>query len=337
MTNPADSTPLPPSNASSPPPTAPDFASAAGRRLLYIAGYGRSGSTILDIALSAHPDIVGFGELAGVFDELADPPDDLDPFWADLAATTRTVDGGRGPARFADAGRLVVRAERLPACTPLRPRSKLRRRYLALQATLLDELVERTGATTVLDSSKTSWINTWRLPLLRSLLPDAYSLVLVRELGAVVRSTRSGRGDTLEPQRLPTVRSVIGWSLANLSAVATGLLWCGRDRTRLLRYEDLAAEPAETLAAIVEWIGLPPTDAHRPEAVAEGFTPGLQVQGNRVRRQSRIWIRSAAARPGPGGFAGVVIAMASGLVDRLALRRIRPIVPQVAETPVPSA
>jgi hypothetical protein len=39
------------------------------KKILYIAGYSRSGSTILDIILSSHPQIFGTGELGYLFDD----------------------------------------------------------------------------------------------------------------------------------------------------------------------------------------------------------------------------------------------------------------------------
>src|SRR3954453_3522671 len=38
------------------------------KKIIYIAGYSRSGSTILDIMLSSHPEIFGTGELGNLFD-----------------------------------------------------------------------------------------------------------------------------------------------------------------------------------------------------------------------------------------------------------------------------
>ena len=43
---------------------------AAGPALVYIAGYGRSGSTLLDTLLNSHPQIFGAGELFFLFQNL---------------------------------------------------------------------------------------------------------------------------------------------------------------------------------------------------------------------------------------------------------------------------
>jgi hypothetical protein len=296
--------------------------------LLYIAGYGRSGSTILDIALSAHPRIEGFGELAYVHRELADDPAGLGPFWSGFPTDrTRSAGTTAGPADHAEAARIVDGAERLLPARALRPGSPLRRRYLSLQRTVLGELVERTGAEVLVDSSKSSWLRTWRLPLLGRVAADVHCVVLVRDLGGVVRSVRSGRGDTLATQRLPTTRAIIGWTLATTAAAATGLATCGPSRTRLVRYEDLAARPRPTLDGIVAWLGLDP-DPGIARGVTDGFRPRHQVNGNRVRTRPLVHIDDPSApAPPPRGLAGLASRGATWLVDRSALRRVPRLLP----------
>lgn len=299
-----------------PPPT--------GGPVLYIAGYGRSGSTVLDIALSAHPRIEGFGELAGLFAALADPTGDIDPLWDGFPP---------GPGRYRDAAAVVAGAEWLLRPWALAPWSRLGRRYLDLLRTTLTELRARTGAEVLVDSSKSSWRHAWRLPLLGRVEPNVHCLVLVRELGGVVRSVRSGRGDTQAPQRLPTTRAVIGWTLATVTAAATGLATCGRERTRLLRYERFAGAPGPTLEGIVGWIGLEPSPA-LADGLADGFHPGRQLDGNRVRHRSVIRIGSPTPVAPLGGPSGLVVRAVEALVGRVVGRLVPPLAGAGDDRPV---
>ncbi len=287
-------------------------------RVLYIAGYGRSGSTVLDIALSAHPAIEGFGELTGIFDELAAGHDELGPATDGLLPVVAPPDASAG--ELAD---LVSGVERLVPATALLPRSRRRRHYLQLHGRLLDELFRRTGADVLVDSSKSSWLHTWRLPLLGRVGPEVRCLVLIRSLDGVVRSVRRGRGDTEAPQARPTTRAVLGWSLANVTATATALLTCGRAGTRLVTHDQVAAEPRATLEAVVDWLGLEPSPAIAI-GVDEGFPPGHQIQGNRVRRQHRIRLRppTPAGEPLDRGRRLVV-----GVVDRAVSALVSALVP----------
>lgn len=300
-----------PLRASADPVTAP-----AARRLLYIAGYGRSGSTLLDIVLSAHSRIEGFGELADLFTSpVIDQPDG---FWAQLDPLSMLADAdltkdGDGDSDGAErAHRHLVGAERLvPTRAPAR--GVARRAHLGLHRPLFERLFEATGAEVVVDSSKTSWLRAWRLPLLaRAVGPDTEvcCLILVRPLPQVVASVRGGHGETLEPHRLPTVRAVVGWSLANLLALWSGLTTCGRAGTRRLRYADLTADPSAALDGVGSWLGLGP-DQGWTNGIEHGFQPGHQVAGNRVRSQARIRIEP---RPPLGSADGVDRGSAGGIV-----------------------
>lgn len=313
------------------------------RRLLYIAGYGRSGSTVLDIALSCHRQVAGVGELSGVFGALADPDAELSPFWREVAATTRAVPGDRSPAdhrggtpspggtRTEDllaAAKVVTRAERLLPGLALVPWSRLRARHRRLHATLLDELFDRTGARVLVDSSKSSWLHTWRLPLLAGIVPETHCLIVVRDLPGVVHSVRRGHGETLEPQRLPTLRAVLGWALATVSAVLVARATCGPDRTHLVRHERFVADPAGHLAAAFGALGLDDDRAAIDDGVAAGFRPGHQILGNRVRSQGSVRIRAmpptVTRLPAPARLA---VAIVGNLVERLALDRVPTLVP----------
>src|SRR5687768_11029927 len=61
-------------------------------KILYIAGYGRCGSTILDIILNGHPEITGDGEVTFLLDDWANSsrhcacgtPYDKCDFWKGL-------------------------------------------------------------------------------------------------------------------------------------------------------------------------------------------------------------------------------------------------------------
>lgn len=285
--------------------------------MIYVAGYGRSGSTTLDIALSAHPRIEGFGELASLHQMLADGTLADDRFWAGFPADH--------PRPAAEAARIVARAERAASSSELWPRSGLRRAYLDIQRVALAELAARSGAEIVLDSSKSSRTSAWRLPLLSHISPQIHCLILVRDLQGVVRSVRRGRGDTEERQRLPTTRAVVGWTLSNLTAVATALTTCGRSRVRLVRYERFAAEPESTLDGIIDWIGLDRSPAIA-DGVANGFTPSRQIDGNRVRNQAVVRIDPEVGQVAPlRGPSGWLVRRWGHLFDHLVLGRVPPL------------
>ena len=69
-------------------------------RLVYIGGYGHSGSTLLEYLLAASPKVVAFGEVASVLRERGRKGKctcgrevRLCPLWGPLLASTETLDG----------------------------------------------------------------------------------------------------------------------------------------------------------------------------------------------------------------------------------------------------
>ncbi len=318
--------------------TAPGPTLGPDRRLVYIAGYGRSGSTVLDIALSCHPRLEGLGELAAVFGAVAGHATaERTAVEHRVATAARLAIGGPAPStgagaagsddrRLLAADRLVRRLERLlPGPWPW---PHQRTRYRELQTHLLCQLFDETGADGLVDSSKTSWLRTWRLALLAPVVPRTDCIVLVRGLPDVVASVRRGHGETLEHQRLPTSRAVLGWAVATASAVVVGRLVCGPDRTRLVRHDRFVADPGGQLAAIFDWLDLDPAPAAIAAGLTNGFEPRHQLVGNRVRSTGRIEVRRPAGPPArlPVLTRAVVVAVAK-LVDLVVLRHVQPITP----------
>jgi hypothetical protein len=313
------------------------------RSVLYIAGYGRSGSTVLDVALGSHPEVIGTGELSELFGVVAgrrrakdqsdqdqhdqDQPgmDEVgtDTFWTELAREAARA----GDLDLAGADRLTTNLERLLPATGLLPGTRRRSRYLALHGHLLRSLFHRTGARSVVDSSKTSHLTTWRLALLAAVAEqepgfDLYCVILVRRLPDVIASIRSGRGDSgRSRQRLPATRAIVGWSIANISATVLGLVCCGKDRTRLLRYDDFGRNPGPRLTAVHRFVGLEADSEAVRSGLADGFKPSHQVYGNRVREQRSIVIRATAPQSITGPV-GLVAGAVERTVNRLALSRV---------------
>ncbi len=295
------------------------------RRLIYIAGFGRSGSTTLDIALSSHPDLAGLGEATDALRILAEGDADVPELWRRFASTT-TI--GDNPTQLRSAAKTVANIERLVPGPFARNRRRDRRRYLEIQRAMFDKLFELTGATGLVDSSKTSWLHTWRLPLLAKVVPDVHCIILVRDLPGVVRSVRRGHGDTLEPHRLPTVRTLIGWPLATLTAALIGSLVVGRERTRLVSYDDVANDPENTLIELFGWLDLNPAGEAIAAGLANGFLPSDQIGGNRVRNSDTVRIRpSTPSAPLEQTAARLAVAAVSSAVLsvlRLTTRRLQP-------------
>lgn len=251
--------------------------------VVYIAGYGRSGSTLLDMILGSHEDIIGTGELTFLFNEvLAGRPCACSqalvdcPLWGpvlervakrgftwyEAAAVTRSRDGVLG--RRAD-----------PA------------RYGVLWTELITALREESGKSVVVDSSKSARRTVRRTRMLHAHTPNSLRTIhLVRDPADVMQSVQRGYNTSLEAgvegnTRLGVLRSLLGWVVANT------LVEYVRRRSGapflLVRYEDLVADPSATLRIIGAFIDRDLSAV--ASQVTDGEIPaGHGVGGNRMRR-----------------------------------------------------
>ncbi|TPV94767.1 MAG: sulfotransferase [Myxococcales bacterium FL481] len=277
-------------------------------RIVYIAGSGRSGSTLLDRLLGQLPRWWSCGELAHIWSRGfqhdqrcgCSKPFSRCPFWSqvrlDLAA------GDADAAAHLQAS--VARLRHLPAL--LRPRGSFAaklRRYQAILDRLHRAIARQSGATTLVDSSKSAQ----HLAVLAGLPHTELAVIhLIRDPRAVAFSwTRARRrpevAKTIEMMpRYSAVRSGAEWQLMNVlcERIASRAHTCMR-----VHYEDLVRDPAGVLEHIAARLGA----AYRPTArqrqrefdLGENHT----VAGNPVRfdtgtvsiRGDDIW-RTAASR-----------------------------------------
>lgn len=245
--------------------------------VLYVAGYGRSGSTLLDLWTGQHPAVFAAGELMRLFGEAADARPcscgaDLlaCAFWAPIL---RSVTGGRDGKNLREACRA---ADRLTLSVQRFPCSKDRVAYEALWRDVLGEIRVRSGCSVITDSSKSTRSSRGRVRALRSAGIDVFLIHLVRDLPGIAASVRRGSNRSLEgyaDANATVPRAVVGWAVANF--VASG------DRRRAsksmcIRYADLA----DLLKA--------------PIVLTSERCDGLEdhgIAGNRLRRLPRQEVR----------------------------------------------
>lgn len=291
-------------------------------QVVAIAGYGRSGSTILDRVLGHHRDILAVGELVNVHHELwrsdrycgCGRQGRECPFWEDVrtrwlagrdeAAVTRFIDlrvrwvgrtglrRARGAADHADMDEFVAETARL---------------YDAIQAASSTRLI--------VDSSKTpGWLD-----------------VLRRVPGIdlrVVHLTRDGRG-VVESLKRPLAKDVaagVQRDIAARSAPHTSMAWAvGNVGTeRVIRrghlphvrvaYEDLLSDPSMTLAAIGRVVGVDLAEEATMIADARPFPRTHAVAGGRVRLSDEVVIDRRVRPPVISRTDGLTFWLVAGVV-----------------------
>lgn len=243
-------------------------------KIVYIAGYGRSGSSILGRVLGQQDGFVSLGEFARAGRFIADDRDCTCgealhecAFWS--APIKQALDDGK------------------PLSDP---------------DSILPYVASAAGAGVLVDSSKTAYLDILRpLKYLRS-GHEFYLVQLVRRPESVLRSTLRGRNRDLEAGRgharhFEAIRTIFGWTVANtVAAVYRGLI--GK-RGLLVRLEDLLDDPAGTLSRIGEFVGEPLDSAIAAIESGEPLSVGHEIAGNRVLRSSSETFKLATESSAP--------------------------------------
>jgi hypothetical protein len=264
-------------------------------KVLYIAGVGRSGSTLLERVLGAMPGAVNGGELNAIFSRVAaqnqrcgcGEPFSECPFWT--AVGERAFNGWSSVTdRMSHLQPRVIRQRHvLNLATGVAPRAYLQEldEYLDAYRRLYDAVAAVAGAEVVVDASKSA-AQLFALRRIRDL--DLRVLNLVRDSRGVanswnksgIRKPQSTDGDvmgTYSPHRLAVL-----WSVLQLECSVLG---AATPHAARVRYEDLVADPRSTLVRALGSVGLPPA----PDALAHvgehsvDLEPSHGVAGSRTR------------------------------------------------------
>jgi hypothetical protein len=291
---------------------------AAVPPVVYIAGSGRSGSTLLERAIGAIPGFVNVGEASNLFRWVAPLGERCGcgelfpdcPFWSAVGARAF---GGWDREHMAVVHQLqdrVVRQRRMPQLMAL-PHGRQRfrddhARYGEVHASLYRAIAAEAGADYVVDASK---LPVQALALARSGI-DVRVIHLVRDVRGVAYSL--GKQHVIRPQAIRETDVMTHYAPANAAArwVAcqseTELLKrCGLPVTRM-RYEDFVRQPRSSIETALTDLGLPPTPsglAHIGEgSIVLGKSHGLSGNPSRFRegtvtlRADEEWRSQMSAR-----------------------------------------
>ena len=279
-------------------------------KVLYIAGSGRSGSTILDRILGQLDRFFSVGELCNLWDRglLAHRkcgcgvPVDQCPVWTGILATGF----GRQPDEV-DASRMIalrrrwVRVRHIPkvVVTHWRRRADQGDELLDVLGRLYRAVQQHTDCRVIVDSSKA--------PLYAELLAripaiDLHVVHLVRDPRATAYSWLRQKqlpdfGDARQMQRLPPLKSSGLWTLwQTMSELLVGR---PRDRYLRLRYEDFVRDPEAAVRRVAALVGERPAALPFPSPGTARLRATHSVSGNPNRfqtgtvqlRPDREWVR----------------------------------------------
>jgi hypothetical protein len=262
-------------------------------RVLFVGGWGRSGSTVLDRILGQVPGVFSAGEVREIWERgcLENRPCGCDkPFsdceiWSEVG---RVAFGGWSNLDLHEALRLRFSLDRpwmVPLLVATAPIRRDVDRYTRILDALYRGIFEVTGAEVIVDSTK---IPSHAYLLRRLRWMDLRILHLVRDSRGVAYSWQKlvekkvSRGAPQYLQRYGPIGASIRWLVYNAQTAALARLGVPYRR---LRYEDLMEDPRGWTERILAYSGIAATPGDLPfvapdEAV---FEPNHTVDGNPVR------------------------------------------------------
>lgn len=234
-----------------------------GVQVVFVGGYGRSGTTLLEKLLARGRHVFALGELCHIWrrslleDQLCGcgAPFSRCRFWSEALAEAWPET--RPPAReLEQIKRHLVRFRRLPyLLNPQRLSDRARRDYDVYRSavgSLLGAVSRTSGAPVLVDSSKDPAHGAMLLSLPGVTVTYVH---MVRDSRAVAYSwSRQRRRPEVTDRvefmpRYSTGRSSLEWCLYNLATARVARFASHR---LLVRYEDLVARPQEELAALLK-------------------------------------------------------------------------------------
>ncbi|AGA10948.1 sulfotransferase [Sinorhizobium meliloti] len=267
-------------------------------RIAYIAGYGRSGSTILDIALGQHAALVGAGEITSLTQHVWRNNEYCAcgkairdcSFWSSVL---RDWSNGQHSGLMEEYCALQQKFEGLSMVAKLLSGIGLGKQfslYTHHTKRLFSAMHSCSGREMIVDSSKLPGramalaqipgIDMRVIHLVRDGRGVAWSLLKGYE-----RDTTSGLQKEIKPKSV--FRTALRWSMVNL-AVEYLSRKLGPERVIRVRYEDFASDPVAVMGKIGAFLELDLSRVGTSLKNGEAIGPGHQVAGNRLRMNTSI-------------------------------------------------
>lgn len=299
-------------------------------KVVFIAGLGRNGGTLLDRVLGEVPGFVSTGELKFLFAkgllraELCNcgAPLPQCPFWSRVVERTAAATDGFDAAAIARDFEPLDRTRSLPwALSDRAPASVSGRRdrYVELLGRLHHEVAREAGARVVVNSSKFA---AYGALLARAPDIDCRVVHLVRDSRAVAHSWARRRRKpevtateayvkTMRPFDAALQYVYRNAAVSPLARVATAL--------RRVRYEDFVAAPRSVTASLLDWLDEPADDlpfvddrtVHLHAGHLQSGNPSRFTGGDVVIREDDEWRRAM-----PAGARRTVTAVTAPLLLR---------------------
>jgi hypothetical protein len=282
-------------------------------QVLYVMGAGRSGSTILGVALGNCDGLFYAGELDKWLPRSGESPlegEQRARFWAlvrrRMSATEPLVDGR--------AHRYLERSSALLRPGSLLLRRRIRPSYRRIMQELYLAIAQTSGERCVVDTSHYP-LRARELQSLRGI--DLYLVLLARDPRDVVASF--ARDDVVEPRFRP--RTTRAYLLLTYLLAVLVFRRQPRDRRIVVFHEDFIADPHGVLRRLLDQLG---SQASPP--ALDGLLTGVPFQANRLIRNDVVSVQARARAPRE---------RSASPIDRLLIAALSRLQPRAAPAPEP--
>ena len=246
-------------------------------KVLFIAGWGRSGSTILDRILGQIEGFHSIGEFRYIWDRnmIEDRlcgcgvPFSKCGYWREVTKTAFNGENGVNPSRMVELRDNNLRSRHTIAMMSRRVKNRLvnqLQEYFDNLSILYSAIQKISGCEFIVDSSK-SPTHGWALSQIQGI--ELYTVHLVRDPRAAAFSwsrpkMQPDTGKMAPMKRIGTIKSSTLWTLWNLAIEK--LKKNNPDKCILLRYEDFAENPRQSVDRILKMTG---TEKNRNPIIGE--------------------------------------------------------------------
>ena len=256
--------------------------------IVYIAGYGRSGSTLLERLLASSVEVIATGEFCNVAQVYASSEccscgvkasdcSQWRSFFSSFAEVLPKYDEGR--RRIESAWGILL---------PSRKHNELvSKQFRALS---------REHNSHILDSSKTTRLSI-RRPFVLANTNHLKMIHLVKDGRVCLISNIKGsnrklaKGENDVTYRWPFLKTLLAWPIANVAAEIFGLL--NPNRYIRVRFEDFIASPFETLEKIEQFLEVDLSQSKKIVSENQEIPIAHQIAGNRIAKQRHIKLNAA--------------------------------------------
>jgi hypothetical protein len=273
------------------------------KTIIYIAGYGRSGSTLLDIILSQSKYIKSTGALSNFSEWVLN-----DRKCACGESLSECVVWSSIIHKFCDRhGESAIEQYEL-----LRKRYESRSSfwkgifvspfgrdyniYTKYTKSLYDLIFNEFDTAVLVDSSKSSTDSVLRAYNLSKIDEfDVKYIMLVRDPRGCIYSVINGKGSPERvrkkyPKFIWALRAVNGWLQANFYANYS-MSQLQKDNVIMVSYEEFISDPLNTIGRLSEFTGVDLSDVNSVIANGKDIVPGHNLGGNRLRFSKHIKLR----------------------------------------------